>query len=97
MKTIRRDKLLRLARNGKLVTVSSYSFDDMHGASRSKTERPVAIIPEGNPDWWKERKEGVAYLHASDFTGSGRAWENPNGTITLIVHSNLNYDFRVAA
>jgi hypothetical protein len=38
----------------------------------------------------------VAYLHLFNFqSGSGRAWLNENGTVTLYVHSNCNYTFRI--
>ncbi len=95
--TVRRDKLLRLARAGKLVLAESYSYDDHSGAVRSKEEREVAIIPEGQPDWWKSRREGVAYLFASDFQGSGRAYTDRHDPelIHLHVHSNCNYTFKI--
>ncbi len=42
--TFRRDRLLRLARAGKLVCVDSYSYDEMTGTSRSTVPRPVVIV-----------------------------------------------------
>lgn len=100
MKTIRRDALLRMAAAGKLLVVDAYRFDDQTGSERSKEPRPVMVMPS-DPDWWKKapadggRIQGVCYIRASDFSGSGRAYEQTNGDITLIVHSNLNYTFRV--
>jgi len=91
MKTFRRDRLLRLVEAGRVRLADAYHFDDMYGASRTTEDMPVAI----NPADWHDRKEGVCYVHASDFNGYGRAWLNENGTVTLIVHSNCNYTFRL--
>jgi hypothetical protein len=90
-KTFRRDRLLRLARAGKLVMVESYHYDDMTGSSRSKDERPVRVLEQGG-----DREEGVAYVYASDFEGNcGRAYQGASGVITLHVHSNCNYTFKI--
>jgi hypothetical protein len=92
MKTFRRDKLRRLVEAGKIETVSTYHFDDMYGESRTRKPMPVAMKPAD----WHDRKEGVCYLTEHDFdSGSGRAWLNPNGTVTLYVHSNSNYELRI--
>jgi len=91
MKTFRRDKLRRLIEAGKVVLDSAYHFDDMMGESRTDKEMPVAITPQDR----LARKEGICYIFASDFEGYGRAWLNPNGTVTLIVHSNCNYTFKI--
>lgn len=92
IKTVRRDALKRLAEAGRLVLADSYHFDDQHGESRGNEPMPVAIKPADD----KDRKSGTCYLFKHDFeSSSGRAYENPNGTITLIVHSNSNYTFRV--
>lgn len=92
MKTFRRDKLLRLAKKGNLVLIASYSYDDMYGSSQAEKEMPVAV----NPADWRERSENVCYLRESDFDSNcGRAWLNENGTVCLVVHSNLNYTFRI--
>jgi hypothetical protein len=89
-KTFRRDKLLRLARAGKLVMISSYHFDDMFGASGTKKELPVKIL-----EMDENREEGIAYVYASDFGGHGRAYQGESGLVTLYVHSNCNYTFRI--
>jgi len=90
-KTIRRDKVMRLARARKLVAIGSRSFDDQHGESRLMHERPVNLVEGGIG-----RKEGYVNLEPWDFkTKSGAAYEHPDGTITLHVHSNLNYTLRV--
>jgi len=93
MKTIRRDRLRRLCAQGRLEVVGSYHFDDMAGESRDSAKgMPAAIRPAD----WHDRKDGVCYLFEHDFTSSaGRAWENPDGTITLYVHSNSNYTLRI--
>lgn len=92
-KTFNRAKLRKLVEAGKVTLVSSYHFDDMSGENGTRQPMPVAMRPEKIED----RKQGVCYLLASDFTsGSGRAWSNQNGTVTLYVHSNSNYDFRIA-
>ena len=90
MRTFRRDRLWRLAKAGKLVCVSSYSFDDGYGASSSKREMPVKALVNGDT----YRPEGVVCLREDHFTGYGGATEE-GGVIHLHVHSNLNFDFRV--
>jgi hypothetical protein len=93
MRTIRRSDVRRLAEAGQLEAVDSYHFDDMLGESRGLAKPlPVAMRPAD----WHDRKEGVFYVSPSDFaSGSGACWLNENDTITLIVHSNCNYTFRV--
>ena len=93
MKTFRRDKLRRLVEAGRVTAVGTYHFDDMLGESRDTAKgMPCAIKPAD----WHDRKEGVCYLTESDFTsGSGRAWLNENGTVTLYVHSNSNFDLKI--
>lgn len=95
MKTIRRDLLLRLARAGKLVLVGSYSFDDQHGsdviqpgAARPGDAEPAArgLVPTGGHVLGAgQRVRGQARPRVGEH----------NGTVTLYVHSNSNYDFRV--
>lgn len=90
-KTIRRDKLAELARAGKLVCVSSYHYDEMSGESRCKAPLEVRMS-SGYGDF----VEGVINLRESDFrSGCGMARLNDDGTISLYVHSNCNYDFRL--
>ena len=88
-----RGTLMKLAQAGKLVMVEAYHFDDMTGSERNNKELPVRVR---RPDEdWHDWPEGVCHLWEHDFKSkSGRAWENPNGTITLVVHSNSNYTFR---
>lgn len=91
MKTIRRNKLLNLAKAGRLVAVGSYHFDDMMGQSISKNEIPVRI-----KDSFDDHKDGFCNLREFDFTcKGGRAWDNGNGTVTLYIHSNSNFDLRI--
>src|SRR4029077_11734469 len=92
MKTYRRDKLRRLAEAGKLIAIGTYSFDDMYGESRTADAMPVKMIHADR----SECRNGTCYVFPNDFeSGSGRAWLNPNGTVTLYVHSNSNYTFRI--
>lgn len=93
IKTFRRDRLMRLAQAGKLRMVDGYSYDDMSGESRTQgADLPVAMKPAD----YRERQEGVCYVSEFYFqSGSGRAWLNPNGTVTLYVHSNHNLTFRI--
>lgn len=94
MNTFRRDKLRRLVEAGKVTTVSTYSFDDMYGESRSNKPMPVKLVPADR----KEMRDGTVYLFPSDFTSkSGAAWLNEDGTVTLYVHSNSNYTLRIGA
>jgi hypothetical protein len=91
-KTFRRDRLRKLVEQDRIELIDSYSFDDMTGAFYAKRVMPVAI---GDPDW-RTRKSGVCYLYPHDFTAkSGACWQNDNGTVTLVVHSNSNYTLRI--
>lgn len=93
MSAMRRDTLRRLVESGRVELVHSYHFDDGCGTTGHEGGPiPCAIAPED----WHECKEGVCYLRPSEFVGAcGRVWENANGTFTLYVHSNCNYDLRV--
>jgi len=94
VKTIRRDKLFRLAQAGKLVAVGSYHYDEMTGQDSSKGIRFPVRIQAGHGDF----KEGFYNLLAFDFhSKSGCAYLDDDGkTAHLHVHSNSNYDFRMA-
>lgn len=77
--TYRRDKLRRLAEKGRLMMTD--------GAAG---ELPVRVM-QGN-DW----KDGWCNVWASDFDGNcGRAYQAEDGSITLYVHTNRNFKFRV--
>jgi hypothetical protein len=91
-KTVRRDMLRRLVDSGRLFMAESYSFDDMHGESRSENRAiPVRMMPAD-----RNTSEGTCYLFESDFkSGSGSAWRNADGTITLYIHSTRNLTFLV--
>lgn len=88
-KTINRAYLKRLIEQGKIEMISSYHFDDHYGSESLKKTMPVRIGVYG------DMKEGFCNLYESDLRSScGRAYENPDGTIHLSVHSNCFYDFR---
>lgn len=90
-KTFRRDVLRRLVEAGKVEVVGSRHFDEMSGEQQATTTRRCAMAP----NTWLARTSEVFYLHPTDFTSSsGSCWKNPDGTITLYVHSNSSYDFR---
>lgn len=91
IKTLRRDKLLRLAKAGRLVLVDSYHYDEMTGSQRGGPEMPVRIREQPH-DWLT----GYCNLGTYEFTNkSGRAWQEENGLVTLYYHSNCNYTFRI--
>jgi hypothetical protein len=95
--TFNRGKLKRLAAAGLLEMVGSYSFDDMVGEERTGSEKIIPVVYPRPLDW-KDRHEGTVYLDDHDFSSaSGLCWKNPNGTIHLKIHSNLNYTFRIKA
>lgn len=90
-KTFRRDRLLKLARDGRLVCIEGYNFDDQFGTDRSEKEIPVRV-KERHDDfvhgWWN--------LTLQDFQStSGSASQHEDGTVTLYVHSNRNMKFRI--
>lgn len=92
--TFRRDKLRRLIEAGKVETVSTYSFDDMHGASHDNLAMPVAI----DPGDWRSRKTGVCYIRPDEFTtksGCCYVRQGSEHIVTLIVHGNSNYNLRI--
>ncbi len=94
MATYNRGKLLRLAKAGKLMIVSSYSFTDgySNGNDFSTEKMPVEVRSEVNKGIYKE---GVCYVREDEFKGYGHASLNTNGTIHLHVHSNKSYDFKI--
>lgn len=98
MKSFRRDKLRRLVEAGKVVMAGSYHFDDMTGESRSQGQAmPVAMYPDG-PDGWRQCKPGICYVRPFEFTtksGCCYVRDDTIGIVTLIVHGNSNYDFRI--
>jgi len=102
MKTFRRDKLKRLIEANRVVLHDSYHFDDMTGESRTRGNPMPVGITESGPEMWKTRKEGTCYLFPSDFkTKSGCCYDagvhqaTGHQLVTLIVHSNSNYTFRI--
>ena len=92
-----RGTLLKLAKAGRLVAVGSYHFDDMTGSDRMEPgkEFPVRVRVDG--EHWSAAKEGVYNLWESDFRSScGSASISDDGKrVTLYVHSNCNYTFRI--
>lgn len=94
METVNRGWLKRMAAQGRLEMVASYHYDEMSGTSRSQGVSIPVVYPR--PERWEDRQEGIIYLGDWDLkTKSGRAWRNQDGTITLVVHSNCDYTFRV--
>ena len=94
VKTYNRGKLWRLCQDGRLQLTGSYKFDDQYGAERTQGEDGMPVLPA--PKSVHDRRQGICYLRADEFrSGSGTAWENPDGTVTLHVHSNSNYTFRI--
>jgi hypothetical protein len=92
--TFNRGKLRRLVEAGKVETVSTYSFDDMHGEYRSARPMPVAMWPAN----WRGFRGGVCYMTEHDFTSkSGRCYrrDDSGAIVTLIVHSNSSYELRI--
>ena len=95
MRTFNRGRLLRLAEAGKLVAVSTYSFDDMYGGHRTNNDMPVKMMPADRC----QCQDGTVYVFPSYFKGkSGTAYyahDDRQDLVTLIVHSNCNYTFRI--
>jgi hypothetical protein len=88
--TVNRGWLKRQAEAGKLVMLESYHYDETHGEDRTHKELPVRVS-QGAGDWLP----GFCTLYPHDFKSkSGAAWRNPDGTITLHVHSNCHYTFK---
>lgn len=91
MATVRRDKLMRMAKAGKLLAVASYHFDDMMGESRgdhSKDPMPVVIREHG-----KHYQDGTYAVFESDFKSSSGTAYTSGDHYVLIVHSNSNHEF----
>lgn len=96
IKTLRRDKLLRDLRKGlhygmcNYRHTDDYAFDDSHNFGKTNFLEVNIRTESKDPS-----KEGHINLWESDFRGScGSAWINDDGTVTLVVHSNLSYDFK---
>lgn len=94
IRTFRRDKLRRLVEAGRVVMVASYHFEDQLGESRtSGVAVPVAMMPDD-----RRTKPGICYLFPSDFTSKSGAcyrYAGRDDMVSLNVHSNCNYEFRI--
>jgi hypothetical protein len=94
MKTYSRGTLRKLVEAGRVVMTNGYHYDDMMGESRTGGSMPVQMKPEN----WQNRKDGVCYLTVWDLTAkSGCAYcrDDDPSAVTLIVHSNSNYELRI--
>jgi len=93
LKTIRRDKLKRDILKGKYVAKCSYSFSDDarydYMSDENTAFKEIHLVSEGKRDYDKIN------LYESDFDSQvGRAWENADGSVSFVVHSNLAYDLK---
>ena len=95
--TVIRGMLKNRARDGRLMARCDYRLTDDYrydaATDFGKTEFMPVELDEGQS--WRDRKEGVMYLRPDYFKGHGRAWKNSDGTICLIVHSNLSYTLKI--
>jgi hypothetical protein len=94
LKTIRRDKLKRDIAKGLYVCKCNYHFADDarydYISDENTAYKQINLISEGN-----KRDYDKINLRLSDFDSQvGRAWENADGSVTLVIHSNLSYDFK---
>lgn len=89
--TIRRDKLLRMAKAGDLVCIGSYHFDEMTGMEKLKETKPVRVS-----SGYGDHQTGFVNLFESDFASRcGRAWLGADRLqVCLYVHGNCNFDFQ---
>lgn len=88
-KTFRRDKLRRLAIEGRLVCLGRYYSSS--GFQEAKTELPVAFHSEGGSG-----AEGFVTLGPRTFTTKcGSAEEAEDGTVSLYIVSGVGYRFRI--
>ena len=98
MATVNRGWLKRQIKAGNVYMVGSYNYDDMRGADRTADVcRPVEVLEAKDEHGRYIRTAGAVGLYESDFTTkSGCAYESGKpGGVTLIVHSNCNYDLVV--
>jgi hypothetical protein len=95
-KTVRRDKLKRDIQKGLYVCKCNYRYTDDYrydnatdfGASDYKE---INIMDENN----RKHDYDKMNLWKDDFSSQvGTAWENEDGTVTLIVHSNLSFNLK---
>lgn len=91
-KTINRGQLKRLVERGDLEARTEYCFDETMGCTQGDSSpwKPARLRRE-----YGDTKQG--FFNISDFsfrTKSGAAWQNPNGTITLMVHGNEYIELR---
>lgn len=94
LKTFNRGKLRRLVEAGRVISRSTYHFDDILGEQRGDKPMPVRMMP-AEPGFI--RQQGTIYLRPDDFTTkSGCAYTNGNdAVVTLHVHSNSNYTLEI--
>jgi hypothetical protein len=103
LKGMRRDVLRRMIERNEMVLVESYHFDDGYGAERGEH----AADPRAVRVWRYEVRENpvtgreevasppydgkTVFIREGEFRGSGSCWEEADGRVVLVVHSNSNY------
>lgn len=111
MQTVNRGWLKRQVAAGNLDAkcdyhlTDDYTYDNGNNGGRTtwrpaRMRQPVYERSEAGSRFDRlvddDFREGNINLTASDFTGkSGRAWRQADGSIALVVHSNLCYTLRV--
>jgi hypothetical protein len=93
MDTVRRDWLKKQIAAGKMEAKLDYSIE--HDGSGAYDKFGGPWIPARLSSGYGDFVEGQMNFRSHDFTSkSGMAYRGPNGTISLIVHSNLAYTLR---
>jgi hypothetical protein len=94
MKVVRRESLLKLGKDEKLTLINNYSMSEEDNESIRMRNVSIPVII-GTVDI-EDKKEGFWYVPEQDFKSkNGRAWENIDGTITMVVHKEKSMTFRV--
>jgi hypothetical protein len=93
MKVVRRETLLKLGKQDKLILVNNFVSTDDECIRMRNVSIPVRVGAVPDTD---EETNGFWYVPESDFkTKAGRAWENMDGTITMIVQKEKSMTFRL--
>lgn len=93
MKTVNRGWLKKKVEKGEVEAKCNYRHDPQFDNIEYGSDRWIpARLSRCHGDFM----EGEMNFKEWDFRSkSGCAWKNPDGTITLIIHSNSSYELRL--
>ena len=95
MKTVRRDKLMRMVAAGKMEAKCEMRLTDDYQMDDANKFGKTDWLPARLKSRYDDFVYGSINFDDSDFKGKcGYAWDKGDGTFDLTIHSNLWYTLR---